>query len=198
MAGGGQVLSGPLLRLARRTDDERHFNMLFLVNGLFNDEGQKLMGDQLSAFNRELRIMIPDEVRGGLISFHIDSGNYFEIMLDKTLGLKSHDLKQIMEDETRSRRDMLMQFVSKIPPNAYWDQVKFRYGSMLTDFNRNLRWNVENHEVVANCWLSPMAAHNLLAASELVLSFSSSGTASTAPTSTVPQTLEERPQCTDG
>ena len=187
---GGHVLSGPLLKLAQRTDSERHFNLLFLRAGLFNDEGQKLMGEQMSAFNRELRVMIPDEVRGGLVSFHIDSGNYFEIMLDKSLGMKSPDLKQIMQDETRNRRDMLMRFVSKIPPNAYWDQVRFRYASMLNDFNRNLRWNVENGEVVANCWLSPMAAHNLLAASELVISFAS-GSASATPSSTGPQTLEE-------
>lgn len=188
---GGHVLSGSLLQLAQRTDSDRHFNMLFLRNGLFNDEGQKLMGDQMSAFNRELRVMIPDEVRGGLLSFHIDKGNYFEIMLDKSLSMKSPDLKQIMQDETRSRRDMLMQFVTKIPPNPYWDQVRFRYASMLTDFNRNLRWNVENNEVVANCWLSPMAAHNLLAASELVISFASGGSASAAPSSTGPKTLEE-------
>ena len=187
----GHVLSGSLLKLAQRTDSQRHFNLLFLRTGLFNDEGQKLMGEQMSAFNRELRIMIPEEVRGGLVSLHLDSGSYFEIMLDKTLGLKSPDLKQTMEDETRTRRDMLMRFVSKIPANPYWDQVRFRYASMLTDFSRNLRWNVENGEVVANCWLSPMAAHNLLAASELVISFASGGNASAPAENTGPKTLEE-------
>ena len=188
---GGNILSGSLLQLAQRTDNDRHFNLLFLRNGLFNDEGQKLMGDKMSVFNRELRVMIPDEVRGGLVSFHIDSGNYFELMLDKTLSMKSRDLKQIMQDETRNRRDMLMRFVSKIPPNPYWDQVRFRYASMLNDFNRNLRWNVENGEVVANCWLSPMAAHNLLAASELAISFASGGSPSATAATTGPKTLDE-------
>ena len=145
----------------------------------------------MSLFNRELRVMLPDEVRGGLLSFHIDSGNYFEIMLDKTLSMKSADLKEIMQSETRNRRDMLMRFVSNIPPNPYWDQVRFRYSNMLNDFNRNLRWNVENGEVVANCWLSPMAAHNILAASELAISFSSGGSATVAASPKGPKTLEE-------
>ena len=171
ISAGGNVLSGSLLKLAKRSDSDRHFNMLFLRSGLFNDEGQKLMGEQMSAFNRELRIMLPDNVRGGLVSLHIDSGSYFEVMLDRSVDLKAPDLKQSMEEETRSRRNNLMQYVSKIPPNAYWDQVRFRYASMLTDFNKNLRWNVENGEVTANCWLPPMAAHNLLAASELVITF---------------------------
>ena len=188
---GGYVFSGALLELARRTDSQRHFNLLALRTGLFNDEGQKLMGNKMSLFNRELRVMLPDEVRGGLLSFHIDSGNYFEIMLDKTLSMKSADLKEIMQSETRNRRDMLMRFVSNIPPNPYWDQVRFRYSNMLNDFNRNLRWNVENGEVVANCWLSPMAAHNILAASELAISFSSGGSATVAASPKGPKTLEE-------
>ena len=185
------MLSGSLLKLAKRSDSDRHFNMLFLRSGLFNDEGQKLMGEQMSAFNRELRIMLPDNVRGGLVSLHIDSGSYFEVMLDRSVDIKAPDLKQTMEEETRSRRNNLMQYVSKIPPNAYWDQVRFRYASMLTDFNKNLRWNVENGEVTANCWLPPMAAHNLLAASELVITFSAGGSATGAPTATGPKTLEE-------
>ncbi len=63
---------------------------------------------------------------------------------------------------------------------------------MLTDFFRNLRWNVEHGDVVANCWLPPMAAHNLIAASELVVTFSAGTTGSTeiqAPAG--PQTLAE-------
>ncbi len=191
LAAGSNVISGSLLKLSQRTDSDRHFNMLFLRNGLFNDEGQKMMGEQMGAFNRELRVMIPDDVRGGLVSLHIDSGNYFEIMLDRNFDLKAPDLKQIMKDETRTRRDLLMQFVSRIPPNAYWDQVRFRYASMLTDFNKNLRWNVENGEVVANCWLPPMAAHNLLAASELVITFASGGSDSAVPAKSGPKSLEE-------
>ena len=191
LSAGASVLSGSLRKIANWTDSDRHVNILFLRTGLFNDEGQKLMGKQLGGFNRELRIMIPDDVRGGLLSLHLDSGNYFEIMLDKNFDLKAPVLKQTMVDELRVRRDALMLFASNIPPNPYWDRVRIRYASMLADLNKNLRWNVENGEVVANCWLPPMAAHNLLAASELVVTFASGSTVAAEPEIAGPKTLAE-------
>ena len=96
LSAGANVLSGSLRKMSDWTDRDRHVNILFLRNSLFNDEGQKLMGDQMNAFNRELRLLIPDDVRGGLVSLHIDSGNYFEIMLDKNFDLKSPDLKDCL------------------------------------------------------------------------------------------------------
>lgn len=191
LSAGANVLSGSLHKMANWTDSDRHVNILFLTAALFNDEGQKLMGKQLSGFNRELRVLIPDDVRGGLVSLHLDSGNYFEIMLDKNFDLKSPELKKMMVDELRTRRDALMLFASNIPPNPYWDRVRIRYASMLADLYKYLRWNVENGEVVANCWLPPMAAHNLLAASELVVSFASGASAAAEPAYSGPKTLEE-------
>lgn len=187
---GGTLLPGSLRNIAEWTDRDRHINILFLRNALFNDEGQKLMGAELYKLNRELDVMIPDSVRGGLISLHLDSGNYFELMLDKTLDIKPDELKNIMVSEFRNQRDRLMRFVGGIPANPYWDSVRVRYGGMLADFYRNLRWNVEHDQVVANGWLPPMAAHNLFAASELVTSFASGATAD-APLFTGPKSLEE-------
>jgi hypothetical protein len=69
--------------------------------------------------------------------------------------------------------------------------VRIRYGGMLTDFYKNLRWNVEHGQVVANCWLPPMAAHNLIAATEHVISFSAGTGGTTAPAYSGPKTLEE-------
>ena len=188
---GATVLPTSLASLAQSTDRNRHLNILFLRNALFNEEGQKLMGLDHLALNRELGIMVPDNVRGGLLSLHLDSGSYFELMLDKNVDLKASDLKNIMIDAFRNRRDMLLSFVARIPASPYWDNVRIRYGSMLASFYQNLRWNVEHGDVVANCWLPPMAAHNLIAASEHVIAFAA-GTSSTAePVATGPQTLDE-------
>ena len=192
LSAGANVLSGSLRKMADWTDRNRHLNVLFLRNALFNDEGQKLMGANLRTFNRELGIAIPDDVRGGLLSLHLDGGNYLELMLDKNIDLKANDLKQHMVDESRTRRDMLINFVASIPSSPYWDKVRIRYGGMLANFYQNLRWDVEHGEVVANCWLPPMAAHNLIASSELVLSFSSgASSAAVSPTQSGPKTLEE-------
>lgn len=191
LSAGADVLSGSLREMADWTDRDRHMNVLFLRNALFNDEGQTLMGEKLKAFNRQLDLSVPDEVKGGLLSFHLDSGTYFEVMLDRNIDLKADDLKQQLVDESRSQRDTLMNFVAGIPSSPYWDRVRIRFGGMLADLYKNLRWDVEHGVVIANCWLPPMAAHNLFAASELVLSFSSGAAASEAVVKSGPQTLDE-------
>ncbi len=188
---GATMLPKSLAKLAQSSDRDRHLNILFLRNSLFNEEGQKLMGLDNLALNRELGIMIPDEVRGGLLSLHLDAGSYVELMFDKNVDLKAADLKSAMVEAFRNRRDGLMSFVAKIPASEYWDNVRIRYGGMLADFYRNIRWDVEHGEVIANCWLPPMAAHNLIAASEHVISFSSGTSSSTTPVATGPQSLEE-------
>ena len=190
---GASLLAGPLKTMADWTDRDRHINVLFLRTALINDEGQQLMGDRLQAFNRELAILIPDSVTGGLISLHLEAGTFFEMMLTRNLDLKADELTDQFEQLMRSQRERLIQFVMAIPPSPYWDKVRVKYGSMLTDFFRNLRWGVEHEEVIVNGWLPPMAAHNLLAATELVISFSSGSTGTIAPTqiSTGPRTIAE-------
>jgi serine/threonine-protein kinase len=190
LSAGANVLSGALKNLAERTDAGRHLNMLFLRNSLFNEQGQRLMGDQMLPLNRELRILIPDDVRGGLVSLHIDSGSFFELTFDRNFDLKARDLKTQMVDEFRSKRDSITELVATIPSNPYWDKVRVKYDNMLADFHRNLRWDVEHGEVVANCWLSPMAAHNLIAASELAVAFSAGISTATTVQKNIPQTLE--------
>ena len=185
-------LTGSLKKISNWTDRERHVNLLFLRNSLFNDEGQDMMGPRLKNVNRELAILIPASVRGGLFSMHLDEGTYLEMMLDRSLDLESEDLITLLIGELRIQRDRLTELVSRIPRSTYWDRVRQRYDNMLADLFRNLRWDSEHGEVVANCWLPPMAAHNLIAASELVVSFSSGSEGTRTPAIVSgPRTIEE-------
>ena len=188
---GASMLAGSLGDLLEWTDRDRHVNMLFLRSSLFNDQGQSLMGPRAKLLNRELSIMMPDEVRGGLVSFHLDEECYCELILDKNVDLKALDLQTMMAAEFKKQRDQIMLFVAKIPSSQYWDVVRIRYGGMLADFYKNLRWNVEHGQVIANCWLPPMAAHNLLAATEHAISFSAGTGAAVEPQYAGPKTLDE-------
>ncbi|MCP4778174.1 MAG: hypothetical protein GY880_28500, partial [Planctomycetaceae bacterium] len=188
---GATMLAGSLGDLLEWTDRDRHVNLLFLRSSLFNDQGQSLMGARAKLLNRELSIMMPDEVRGGLVSFHLDGECYCELILDKNVDLKALDLQTMMAAEFKKQRDQIMVFVAKIPSSQYWDVVRIRYGGMLADFYKNLRWNVEHGQVVANCWLPPMAAHNLIAATEHAISFSAGTGGTAAPVYAGPKTLDE-------
>lgn len=189
---GGVPLAGSLRTVAAWTDRDRHVNFLFLRPSLFNDRGQQWMGDSLAGFNRELSVMIPDGVPGGLIGFHMDQANYIELRFDRIADLKAGELKTMMQRDLRDRRDQLINYVARIQPNAFWDRVRVKYAGMLADVSRNFRWGVEHGEVVGNCWLPSMAAHNLIGASELVSSFAAgSGAVDTNSVSQLPQTLDE-------
>ena len=47
------------------------------------------------------------------------------------------------------------------------------------DLYRNLRIGVERGNVIANCWLPPMAAHNIVGGTELLLNYANGTNAST-------------------
>ncbi|MEM7785491.1 MAG: hypothetical protein AAF623_19245, partial [Planctomycetota bacterium] len=191
LSAGANILSGALKDLADQSDRQRHLNFLFMRQGLFNDEGQNFMGETLATLNRELDLMIPDNIRGGLVSVHLDQGTYAELIFDRNIDLKAVDLQEQMTEQFRSQRDRITEFVAQIPANPYWDRVRVKYDNMINDLYRNIRWDVEQGELVANVWLAPMAAHNLVAASELALSFASGSSPPILPARKVPQSLEE-------
>ena len=191
--GGVNIFSGTLSKLAALTDRSRHINFLFLRPALFNEQGQSWMSGQLALFNRQLDLFLQDEIRGGLISLHLDEGTYLEMAFDKTVDLKSRELKDSLIQSIRDQRDMLTRFVMSVPASPYWDNVRQRYDNMLNNVYQNLRWGVEYDTVIGNAWLPPVAAHNLLASSELLTAFSKGAGAAVATTNRpkVPQTIEE-------
>lgn len=190
---GLNVLSGTMRKLVDRSDADRHFSFLFLRPAMFNEQGQALMGGQLATLNRQLDLFLQDEIRGGIFSFHVDQGDYFEITFDQTVDLETRELKESLESRLRVFRDDITQFLAKIPANEYWDRVRLRYDNMLADVYRNLRWDVEYGTVVGNCWLPPMAGHNLVGATELVTAFSSdsASSGSAAVEKKIPASLDE-------
>lgn len=176
-SGGGIPLAGPMQELAGWTDIDRHLNFVFLRPSLFNDRGQGWMGETLAAFNRELSVMIPDGVQGGLVGFHVDDGSYLEVRFNRIADLSAGGLKQVMLNEMKQQTNQIADHIAGIYPNAYWDRVRVKFMAMVLEVSRNFRWSVERGEVVGNAWLPAPAAHNLIASSELILSFAGGATA---------------------
>ncbi len=190
---GANPLSGPMKKMHPWTDADRHATILFQRNALFNDEGKKLMSGLLAGLNRKLSVMMDDGIRGGVFSLHLDEGTYLELRFDRSLDLKAADLRDSLQTKIRETRDRVFDFMQRVPANKYWDKIRLRYDNMLADLYRNTRINIEDRDVIVNCWLPPMAAHNIAAATELVLSFSDSVIDTTSETKNrkIPQTIEE-------
>ena len=189
--GFGYPVAGSLKTLQRSSDRERHLSLMFLRPSLFNDRGQNWMGENLSTFNRQLSETIPDEVRGGMLSFHADGGDYFEVVLDRRVDISAADLETRIKAGVDDRLQSLITLAQLIPSNEYWQALQNRYAGMLLSLTEGLRWSSQGKQLIGNVWLPPMAAHNLIAASELVAAFQRTAIDPDADQQRVPQTLAE-------
>ena len=189
--GFGYPVSGSIKTLQRSSDGERHLSLMFLRPSLFNDRGQYWMGDNLSTFNRQLSELIPDEVQGGMLSFHADAGDYFEVILDRRVDISAEELETRMQKGITDRLQSLITLTQQIPSNEYWQALQNRFAGMLMSLTDGFRWSSQGRQLVGNVWLPPMAAHNLIAASELVAAFQRTAIDPDADQQAVPQSLAE-------
>ena len=187
--GFGYPLSGSIKTLQSSSDQQRDLNLMFLRPSLFNDQGQNWMGDNLSVFNRQLSEMIPDEVSGGLLSFHADQGDYLEITLDRRVDIKADELESRIKTGINDRLQTLVALTERIPSNEHWQALQNRFGNMLSSVTNDLRWASGDKQLTGNVWLPPMASHNLIATSELVAAFQQTAIDPDAPQQQVPQSL---------
>jgi serine/threonine protein kinase len=190
----GARVTGGMRQLINQSDRDRHFQLLFLRPALFNDQGMRWMGTGLQDLNRQLAVLIPDALQAGMISLHLDAGTYLEFQAVGSVEAKPRELQEQLVQRLREQRDLTIDLLAKIPGYPHWDRVRNRFNLMLVDLFRNLRWGIEYGEVVANAWLPPMAAHNLISAAELAVYFSAGGSAvnpAVAGGSATPQTWEQ-------
>lgn len=189
--GRGFPVAGALQRLQEFSDQDRHLNLLYLRPSLFNDRGQNWMGANLLDFNRQLSELLPDEVKGGLLSLHIDGGNYIEAVFDRSVDIKVNELKQRIQRGIDLRLQGLFELNRRIPADDHWKAVQRRYEKMISQSLSRVRWGVEDRELIGNAWLPPMASHNLIAASELVAAFRLAAVDPSAQQKAVPQNLAQ-------
>ena len=187
---GRSVLSTPLQRLAQRTDRQRHLSLLASPKSLTDSYGRSLWGDLANIIIPRLRVFFPDSVRGISIHLHVDGGDYLEFHFEHSVDVTADDLKEQLESKVRLAVNDVGTFASSLPKIDYWDNVRQRIVPMTALLSRELRWDVEFENLIANTWLPPDAAQNLIAASELTLAFANSF----APAETAdqaPKTIEE-------
>ena len=191
--GGGFPVSGALQTLQSRSDQQMHVSLMFLRPSLFNDFGKNWMGARWADFNRALSVVLPNEVRGGMVGLQVDDGGgtYVEAVLERSVDIKSAQLLARIKKDIETRSQELVSLADRIPANEHWDQVRTRYQSMLAGVSKNLRWGEEGGEVVGNLWLPPAGAHNLVAASELLATFRGTALVAGGKDVNVPQNLAE-------
>ena len=163
-------LSGALAQLVAGTDRDRHLTILALKAGLANEMGKRLLPTRYSLLQQQIPLLIEEQVRAIAFSFHLDNGTYVELSFDHTSDIKSNALRDAVAAKLKSCRDQVTTYVASLPADPHWEKVRQRVDNMLIDLTQHLRFGVEHDQVLVNVWLPPMAAHNLMAVTELALS----------------------------
>ncbi|MGI9517288.1 MAG: hypothetical protein ACR2NP_09595, partial [Pirellulaceae bacterium] len=191
LTGSGLSVAGrSMSQLIDRSDRDRDLNVLFLTNALLSEEATRLFTGRFAEFRRTLFLFFDDRMQGVMLSLHFDRGNYFEMITAQSPDLPDSELMEWLPQRFRSTRDALTGYVSQMPPHPFWSSVQQRFDNMIGELVSQLRVGRERRGVITNCWLPPMAAHNLVAAGELVLSGPRLATATGPPASNVPATLQ--------
>ena len=194
-AGGVTRLDGTLGALAKTTDRNRHLSLLFLRSALFSEEGQKLMSGPWGKLNRALSVNMDDRIQGVRFATHLDRGLYWEATFERNVDLKSDDLKKLIEERFLSATLAAEQNLMNLGGHPYWNNIRARFDDMIKETYKQTRVGIENNRVLVNCWLPPMAAHNLVAATEVVLTVMPEGGAVASTTTSTkkagPKTIDE-------
>jgi hypothetical protein len=174
-------------------DNSRMVNVLLIPAALFNDAGQRLSAGAWSPLYNRMRTLIDDSLRAVLLSVHLNTDCYLELMLDHSVDLRPDKARDLLEEQLRKLRSEASNKIAMAPSNPWWDRVRLQMDNMINELYRNTRTGVENDCVVANCWLPMVASHNLVASGEIAFTSASgfSGTVAQAETPKGPQSLEQ-------
>ena len=189
---GENALALPMQRLASRTDRDQHISFLASPKSLTDAFGRKLWGEFSDSIVPRLRIFFPDEINAFSLQLHLDDADYLELHVDQSPGVSATDLQQQLDIKIRKTVLEVGAFADGLPEIEYWDSVRQRILPMANLLVSGLRWDVEFGNVIANAWLPPDAAQNLIAASELTLAFANTfAPPELADAKPTPQTIEE-------
>ena len=189
---GMSVLALPLQRLAARTDQDQHISFLASPRSLTDRFGRTLWGELSDTIVPRLRVFFPDEINAFSVQLHLDEGDYLELHVDHSPDVSAKELVQRLESTIRQTVNEIGAFAVGLPKLDYWNSVQQRILPMADRLASGLRWDVEFGNVIANAWLPPDAAQNLIAASELTLAFANTvSPPEMADVKRTPQTIEE-------
>lgn len=184
-------VSGTMLRLIENSDALRDVNLLLPKASLFNTEGRKLFAE-VDSMMRDVRLFLPDSIRGMTISLHFEAGDYVEFQIDHTADVRATELANLLRAKFNTMLSETGEAFRGLRASNYWEPIRKRFAAMLRETAQQIRWDTEFGNVIGNAWLRPGAVHNLAAATELTMTFKPAAETMVAVSKkTTPQTLAE-------
>lgn len=174
------------------------FALLTTTNFLFAD-GRSMLETYASQLSDPLRDRLIPDASGLAIRMDFSPQWFGELRLSPGGGLSPAVLKKDLEDQLAKLPEIAEQFLLGTSPHPSWRALAIRLPQMMRAFSAATRTGVVDGNVVANFYLPPNAAPNILLATMLAANTPPGANNSTAQPSTAnaPQPLKTIEQLLD-
>ena len=155
--------------LARGSDRDRTFSML-LAPSFLSTARSELLDEETVELESLLEWFLGDDVRGGLISFHLDKRNLFlELKIAGNAVKRPPRLLKELRQRVAELPERAQSGVEAIAPTAEGYSVLKRFPTMLQFFDEYTRSEMVERNLLLRAYLPSVAAHNLVLGTRLAL-----------------------------
>jgi hypothetical protein len=182
-----------VLKLVQTSDSDRLATLLFTSSAVLVDAAPGLASAGLDRLSAAADWMLPDEVQAAAVSFHLDENCYLEARLVPSAQATTPDkLAAVFRKQMKKLAIDVEDYLSRVGLHPHGSKVLIRLSTMARFVERQLRIGPEEDQLVINCYLPAVAAHNLVLGAELAISqpagLGAANTAVTTPSPTAPLT----------
>jgi hypothetical protein len=187
--------SPPLVRdiesLAAHADADRAVTVIvspkFLQAG-----GSELLADDAAPLREAVQQLVGSEATAVALSAHWDDNFVLELRAVPALNVPPRRLAALLRERIAAAPDEIEEFILSSPSHPYGRKVLARFPGMMRALARYTRSGEDNRQALARCYLPPSAGHNLVMASELLLTQPHAHDDDAATGQSQPLTLDEK------
>ena len=187
-----------MVKLLQTGDRERLCTLLFTKHAMVVGAEPQFATLGLEELHAAIAGLFPEDYRGASLSLHLDAHCYLEArLIPNPQTTTSEQLATTLHERMVQMPLDVEEYVSQIGLDPYGGRVLIRLGTMARFVAEQVRVGAEDDQVVLNCYLPVVAAHNLALGVELAVlqqRGGRAGTDSSVPPREGPKSVAQRLQ----
>ncbi len=191
-AGRPPLFARELQRVLQRTDQQRIATLVF-AGKFLQISGERFLQGTGEPLRTELVDFLGDEATATALSLHWDENFFVELRSTVALNQRPHRFAALLEQRVVASSDQVEDVILAEPLHPYSRKVLARFPAMLRKLGNYTRSDQEEGLCVLRAYLPSTAGHNLVMATELLLSRGTPATVHLAEEPLAePQTIDQR------
>jgi hypothetical protein len=177
--------------LAAQTDADRTATILMSPR-MLDASGSRLLAGDAAPLRDALHWLIGDNATAVALSIDLQARLYAELRAAPALNRPARRLAIDLRQRVAAAPDAVAGLVAGRSWQPYGRAVLQRFPAMLGAMAQFSRAGEADHQAVVNCYLPPVAAHNLLMGAELLLTQAADAAAGLPAEAAAPKTIADR------